>query len=301
MKRPSSFPTRGSTLMLALWALIILSAIVFAWVERIDREIDAVQAANRSLEARAMAHSGLAVGLHPAIAINSPNLENRFDGDRSYQVTIESEGGRINLNYLLAGEDPAKIRFLKEYLAQRGLTLQECDRLIDCLLDWTTSDSGKRRLNSVPEGPDYHPPHRPLQNLEELALVAGSRPLISQAGWKDDLTLYSNGPLDLESAPADLLALIPGISIQRAQQFVQEREKRLAESPDGHPFKDVPEALRYLGLTQNQFAQVSPFLAFRDPVQRVRSVGQAGTFTHEVEVVAQKNGGAPQILLWQEK
>lgn len=302
MKRPTSH-TGGSTLMLALWALILLSVVLFAWIERVDRGIDDVREANRGLEARAMAHSGLAVGLHPNIALNSPNLSNRFERDRAYHVTIQSEGGRLNINYLLAGGDQARLKLFREYLALRGLTFQERDVLVDCLLDWTGPGGGTRRLNGAPEGPDYHPPHRPLQSLDELALVKGSGPLVSQPHWKDDLTLLSSGPFDLECVSAELLALIPGISPQRAQQFVKTREERESKSvnPDGHAFKDGPEALSYLGLSKEQSAPLSGFLGFRDPIQRVRSVGEAGQSVHQVEVVVQKKpGSVPQILLWTE-
>ena len=303
MRRPAS-QTGGSTLMLALWALILLSAILFAWIEREDRSIDGVREANRGLEARAMAHSGLAVGLHPDIARNSPNLDNRFGQDRAYHVTIQSEGGRLNLNYLLAGGDPAHLKFLKEYLAARGLTFQQSEILVDCLLDWTSPGGGTRRLNGVPESPDYHPPHRSLQSVDEIALVNGSGPLVSQPHWKDDLTIFSSGPLDLESVSAELLALIPGLSPQRARQFVKVREERESKdvNRDGHAFKDIAEALSYLGLTQEQFSQLSGFLGYRDPIMRIRSVGESGQSSHQVEVVVKKAQNAkPQILLWSEK
>ena len=295
--------TGGSTLMLALWALILLSAILFAWIEREDRSIDGVREANRGLEARAMAHSGLAVGLHPDIAFNSPNLDNHFDRDRSYHVTIHSEGGRLNLNYMLAGGDPAHLKFLKDYLAARGLKFQERETFVDCLLDWTGPGGGTRRLNGVSESPDYHPPHRALQSVDEIALVNGSAPLVAQAHWKDDLTIFSSGPLDLESVSAELLSLIPGLSPQRVQQFVNTREEREAKgvNPDGHAFKDVAEALSYLGLSQEQFSQLSGFLGFRDPILRIRSVGEAGQSSHQVDVVVKKaQGSKPQVLLWSE-
>jgi hypothetical protein len=287
--------------MLALWALVLLSAILFAWIVRINEGIDGVQQANRSLEARAMAHSGLAVAMHPGVTKTSPHLNNRFDHGRSYRVTIESEGGRLNLNYLLAGGDPARLKFLKDYLALRGLTFHEREVLVDCLLDWTAPAGGTRRLNGVPEGPDYHPPHRPLQSVEEIAEVAGSGPLTSLPRWKDDLTLMSRGPLDLEGVSAELLGLVPGIGAQRAQQFVKTRKKLEGGRPDGRAFKDIPEALSYLGISQEQFSQLSGFLGFRDPVQRIRSKGAAGESVHELEVVVQKNGATSQILLWSEK
>ena len=301
MKRPASHNS-GSMLMLAIWALILISAVVFAWVQVIDHGIDAVSQANRGMEARALAHSGLVVALHPDIARNSPHLTATFDRDRAYRATIESEGARLNLNYLLAGNDPAKLQLLKQYLALRGLTFQEREVFLDCLLDWVSPAGGVRRLNGAQEGPDYHPPHHLLQSLEELPLIKGSGPLVSQPDWQDDLTLYSTGPLDLESVPADVLALIPGIGEQRAQQFVKTRAERERKNKDGAPFKDIAEAVGFLGLSPQQFSQLSGFLGFHDPVVRIQSVGEAGKVIRQVDAIVRKVPGAnTQILLWTEK
>lgn len=303
MKRRSSH-TSGSTLMLVLWALILLSAVIFAWVRVIDGGIDAVNEANRGMEARALAHSGFAVALHPGVTRNSPHLQASFEGKRSYRVTIESEGARLNLNYFLAGEDPAKILFLKQYLALRGLEFQDRQVLMDCLLDWVSPAGKVHRLNGAPEGPDYQPPHRPLQSLDEIALIKGSAPLVSQAHWMDDLTLYSSGPLDIESAPAELLALVPGIGEQRAQRFVKVREERILQktNKDGFPFKNLAEALSYLGLSPQQFSELSGFLGFRDNVLHIHSEGESGKVKRQVDAVVRKTQEANgQILLWNEE
>jgi len=294
--------SRGSTLMLALWALILLSAVVFAWVKWIDRSIDAMSEANRGLEARALAHSGVA--MHPGVERQSPHLTAQFERHQSYKVTMESEGGRLNLNYLLAGGDPQKIAIFKQYLALHGLTVQEREAFTDCLLDWVSPGGGVRRLNGVPESADYRLPHRPLQSLDEIALIAGSGPLVSRRGWRDDLTLYSSGPLDLESVSPELLALVPGIGEQRANRFVKIREEYLSrkEAQDGHPFKNLAEALSCLGVSQDQFAQLTGYLGFRDPILRITSVGESGKVARQVDAIVRKvPGGNAQILLWSEK
>jgi len=303
MKRTTSHAC-GSTLILALWALVLISAVLFAWVKLVDQGIESSRVANRGLEARALAHSGLAVASHGGVNRNSPHLHAAFGQDRSYHVTMESEGSRLNLNYMLAGADPARIQFLKRYLAQRGMTLQQREVFIDCLLDWTSPAKGVRRLNSVPEGPDYQLPHRPLQSLDEIPLIHGSQPLVSRPHWKDDFTLFSSGPFDLEGVSAQTLALVPGIGDQRAQQFVKTREERELSgvNKDGYPFKNRAEALSFLGFTEQQFSQMSGFLGFRDPVLRVRSVGESGKVIRQVEVIMRRVEGAKaQVLKWSEE
>lgn len=304
MKLRSSPNTSGSTLLLALWALLLLSAVVFAWVQLVDKGIDRLREANRGMEARALAHSGMAVALHPGITSNSPHLHNNFGRGGTFNVTMKGEGARININYLLAGAEPNRMLFLKNYLAKRGLNIQECEVFVDCLLDWTSPPSNTRRRNTPPEGPDYQPPHRPLQSLDEIPQIKGCAPLVSTGGWRDELTLLSSGPLDLDSVSAEILGFVPGISEQRAQQFVKTRTERERQdvNKDGHAFKSLDEAISFLGLSKDQFLKLSGLLGFRDPVVRIQSVGESGKVIRQVEAIVRKVPEAnSQILLWTEK
>lgn len=294
----------GSTLMLSLWALVVLAAVVLAWAGWVSQGIDVAGEANRALEARALAHSGMAVALHPGIGRNSPHLAAEFPNQKSYRVSMESEGAKLNLNYFLMGADARKIDYFKRFLAFRGLNAQERDLFVDCLLDWISPATGIRRMNSVPESPTYRLPHRPLESLDEVALVAGSAPLVSRAGWKEELTIYSSGPLDLESVSAELLALVPGIGEQRARRFVAAREEcqKQGRSKEGYPFKNLAEALMCLGLSSQQFEQLRGILGFRDPVTRIQSKGCSAKVVRQTDVIVRKVRGAnAQILLWSEK
>ena len=290
--------------MLALWALLLLSAVVFAWSAFIKQGIDRASDANYILEARALAHSGVAIALHPAVTGTSPLLDAQFANNRSFHVTIKSEGGRLNLNYLLAGENPTRLLLLKEYLRMHGLSFQERETFVDCVLDWVDPDD-LRRLNGAESEANYHPANRPLASLDELKLVRGSQALFDHnPGWRDDFTFMSSGPLDLESVSADLLALVPGIGQQRASRFVQIRQGRDGQdgTKDDHIFRDIGEAMSYLGVSQQQAAQLGGLLAFKDPIVRITSVGSAGKAEKRVEVIARKVPGAnPQIIQWTEK
>jgi len=289
--------------MLALWALVFLSAVVLGWAKLVDRQIASAHGSNLALEAYALAHSGAAMALSPAITRESPELNGSLGSGHTYSVTITGEGGKLNLNYLLAGEASVRLAILREYLTRRGLTFQERETFIDCLLDWVDAD-GLRRLNGAEEGPNYKPANRPLTSLDEIPLIKGSGPLTAHAGWKDDLTLVSSGPLDLESAPARLLDLIPGISPAQADRFVQYRQGRDGRdgTADDHVFRDIGEAIGYLGFSGPQFNQIGSLISFRDPVVRIQSTGQAGEAVRQVEIVARKVPGAnPFIFSWTEK
>ena len=294
---------KGSTILLSMWALLILSAAVFAWARLIDARIDAAAEANLGLEARALAHTGVQIALHPMVTRATPALSGTTGYERSYHATIVGEGSKLNISFLIAGEDPVKLGILKAYLELRGLDFQQRERFVDCLLDWV-GPPGTRHMHGAQEDENYKPSNKPLTSLDEIPLVKGSEPLVAYEGWRDDLTLWSNGPLDLESAPAEFIALIPGIGEARAEQFVRMRQgaDRIDGTDDDYQFNNVSEALTAMGLTQEQQSQISHLVTYRDTTIRVDSVGQAGNVQRKVQVIARKpTGQTPQILLWTER
>src|SRR4029077_1988671 len=96
----------GAALMLALWALFLLSAMIVSWALDIDSRLTLSGNANRLLEAEAMACSGAEVALHPSVNPGSSNLRGGLGAGKSYEASITGEGGRLDVNWLVAGEDP---------------------------------------------------------------------------------------------------------------------------------------------------------------------------------------------------
>jgi len=298
----------GSVLILALWALLLLSAAVFAWVKFIDMNIDVTGDRNSGLEAKALAHSGVMVALNPQVTQQTPLLIQRIAADRGYRAQITGEGGRLNLNWLFTppqNPDPGKIALFQRYLEHRGLTLEQRNRLTDCILDWL-SPGNLGRLNGAEDDADYHPPHRgAFLSVDELAQVKGSEPLVAQPGWQDDFTIYTNpGMVDLQSAPLRILECLPYVGAPAAMRFLQMREgpDEVDGTADDHLFANVEEAISFLGLTGLQAQQVGAYVYLENPVSTVHilSTGQCGKVTRRVEVVAKKMGMQPIILSWKE-
>ncbi len=291
---------RGSTLLLSLWILVLLSAVILAWARYVDQEIMVSTEMNLGLIARTMAHSGLAVALHPLSTRRTPLLVNEF-GDRGYHAEITGEGGRLNLNWLLAGEEPQKTSLLLQYFRERGLDLEEAQSLLDSMEDWV-GPAGLHHMNGAQDTPDYQPPHRPFVSIDEVKLVQNSAPLVSQSGWEEDFTLYSLGPVDLGAAPLRILLLLPGIGEERAQRFLQARDgpDGIEGTADDHEFKDMAEARSYLGISDAAFTVLGGLVGVNDPTVRIRSTGWVGKVSRQVEVVARKVGATPINFLWKE-
>ncbi len=288
--------------MLALWALFLLSALVISWALDIDSRLSLSGDGNRMLKAEAVACSGAEVALHPAVRPGSSNLSGELDNGASYEARLTGEGGRLNLNWLVAGEDPDRLEILRRYLEKKGIDLNERETMVDSLLDWVEPNTGLHHLNAPPESDDYHPSHSLLARIDELKKVAGWSEFTNTPGWEDEFTLNSSGPVDLAWASRDVLLALPGLTPEVVDRFLQ-----LRQGPDGidgteddMQLKGIDEARAVLGLNEEQFKQLNGLVGFKDPVLRVVSVGTAGKAKRTVQMVFRRVGVVPQVITWKE-
>jgi hypothetical protein len=299
---------RGSVLILALWALLLLSAAIFAWVKFIDLSITETGQRNNGLDAKAYAHSGVMVALHPQVTQITPIMNCQFSADRGYKVQMTGEGGRLNLNWLFTpvdAPDPNKIAIFQQYLERRGLSLEQREHFTDAILDWL-SPGNIGHMNGAEDDENYHPPHRgQFLSVDELALVKGSQPLVSQAGWQDDFTIYTSpGQIDLQSASRLILESLPGVGDAATNRFLEIRQgpDHVDGTADDYIFKDAATAVSYLGVTGARANLLGQYVYVENPLSTVhiKSTGQAGNVSRFVEVVARKQGFTPIILSWKE-
>ena len=299
--------SRASVLLIVLWALILLSAAVFTWAKVIQQDIQMSGQENREVEARAMAHSGLAIALHPLVSKKTPLLEEDFGEGMSYRVTMVSEGGKLNINWLITGEDPRKLELFKQWLATMDLDFKERETFLDCLLDYVDGDNDKR-LNGVEDKDDYHPANRPLQSIDEISQIANAQLLTSKPGWKDQLTIHSQGPIDLSAVNENILRLIPGIGEGNMQRFLQYRRGKdgvdgTLDDPLDDPkaqIKTMQQIFSFLGLSAKQGQDIGGLIGFKDPTMHITSEGKSAKVVRQVEVVAVKGGSNPVIRYWKE-
>jgi hypothetical protein len=314
MKAPfaTSKSDAGAALLLALWALFLLSAMVIAWAININSRLTVSGYANRIVEAEAMASSGADIALNPTVKPDSPNLHMKLGGGEGFDVRMIGECGRLNLNLvaLNGAENTAFVDVLKRYLTLKGVELNDLDVMKDSLLDWVSPTRGLHRLNAPEESDDYRPAHAPLTSMDELKKVFGWAEFTSKPGWDQDFTAAGNcGQIDLASASRDVLRAL-GIGDDFVDRFLQ-----LRQGPDGidgtaDDFQFTatagtqvpPEVQAALGLNPQQFQQIQAMVQFRGPVLRIVSVGRSGDVMRSVEMVVLKKLGVgqPQVLSWKE-
>jgi hypothetical protein len=312
MKTSNSNLRRGAALMLALWALFLLSAMIVSWALDINSRLTVSGNASRVLDAEAMASSGADLALHPLIKPDSANLHRQLGNQEGYDVQMMGECGRLNLNLLAPGgvENTALKEILRQYLSVKGVELNKADTMVDSLLDWT-SPPGLHRLNACPESDDYQPAHAALTSVDDLKKICGWDEFTSKPGWDEDFTVSNcGGVLDLGWASRDMLrALVQSLGTggdDRVDQFLQ-----LRQGPDGIDGTaddgqlDIPTALRTLGFPNGQTPQTTGLtLGLKNTlVFRVTSVGKSGDVTRTVQMIVSKGGsagGRPQVMSWKE-
>src|SRR5947199_5695868 len=139
MKVLDSKSRGGAALMLALWALFLLSAMVISWALDINSRLVVSGNAGRVLDAEAMASSGgdvalAEVALRPKDAPNSPNLHGQLGNQEAYDVQMRGECGRVDVKFLTLGEYGAKLEIVRRYLTLKGVELNDLDTMMDSLL-----------------------------------------------------------------------------------------------------------------------------------------------------------------------
>jgi Type II secretion system (T2SS), protein K len=292
---------RAAALMLALWALFLLSAMVISWALDINSRLTLSGSASQMLDAEAIACSGAEVALHPAIKPGSANLQGSI-GRKNYQARITGEGGRLNVNWLVAGEDPTRLEVLQRYLENKGIDLNEREHMIDCLLDWVEPNVGLHHLNGATDSEDYHPSHTLLTRVDELKKVKGWAEFTSTPGWDEDFTLNSSGPVDMAWASRDVLLALPGMTEELADRFLQTRRgpDGIDGTEDDAQFQSLDDVRVALSLNPDQFKALASLISLNDPVYRVVSVGKAGGATRKVQLVFRRVGVVAQVISWRE-
>ena len=286
--------------MLALWALFLLSAMVISWALEISSEFAINGNASRVLEAEAMASSGAELALDPQVQPGSTVLHGSLGQNQRFDARIVGEGGRLHLNWILSGEDPGRLEILKRYLENKGVDINERDRMVDCLLDFVDPDD-LPRLNGAEADGTYRPKNALLQRVEELKQVKGWEKFTARPGWDDDFTLYSSGPVDIVWASRDVLRALPGFNDQIVDRFLE-----LRRGPDGIDgteddlvFESLDQVRLALGFTPDQFAQLSGLIGFKDQVVRVVSLGKSGDVSRTIQMIVRKST-TPQLIRWKE-
>ena len=298
---PNNNRRSGAALLLVLWAIFVLTGAVMVYTAFIRQTLVTSTQSYNDTDARGMANSGMALGLHPLVTKETPALAMKEAADPGFRVKMISEGGKLNLNFVLT-DDERKMMMFKRWMESRGVEFNDRERIVDCIMDYIDADNLKR-INGEEDSEGYHPPNRGrLTSVEELEQIKGLEPLTSQGGWKDELTVYSNGPVDVTSASFNIMRLLPGIGEGGIQRFIQWRQgdDQIDGTLDDPPITKLDQIQGFLGLNKTQFGELGGLIGLKDNTYNIIAEGWSGKVHRQIEVVARKGGQNPTILSWKE-
>lgn len=244
----------GFAMILVIWVLVLLSLVAAGFSRLVTVETDTGIWLSEQVQAQAAAQAGV----HRALmGLSSRDKEQRWLADgqpREFvweglqtSILVRSESGKVDLNY-------APEQLLSGLLRQLDSS-RDAVALAQALIDWRDRDSNTQEYGAEePEyqsaGLPYVPANAPLGGVDELSQVLGfDADLVEQL--RPFVTIYARRPkIQARSAPLEVIAALPGIGPDVAQQFIELRDLAATqgEPPD---FSLLSGAERYYEATDS--------------------------------------------------
>ncbi len=292
---------RGAALMAVLWLIAILALACMTTLRVISFDMELASSKIHGSRARQVAEMGIAIGTHRLVKRSDPLLHRRNDETgESFDVKLVSEGGRLNINYILRQEDKALLRKL---FIDWGLELDTAQEITDALGDWIDADDNEA-LNGAEKkfyekaGRINQPFNRPFYDINEMSLVRGMDLVEAvRPDWRNYFTVWSSGPLDINEAPAELIAVAAEVSIEQAENIPKKIRgpDGVRDTTDDAVYQDFRTALS--DINAGDRPDITQRFGVRDTTTRIESIGYAEGSKRKITViVSNKEGGRPILL-----
>lgn len=277
---------RGIATLVVLWAMLLLGTLALGFSLAMRTE---AQAARNGLDAT-RAYYQARSGIDRALALLSSMPPDNVmamkiadeEGDAAYAVSLVPESGKVDIN--LVGE-----AMLKEILGKGGLTTDQAEALGDAILDWRDADDiplarGAEASAYANDPEPVRPRNGKLAALEELQYVKGMTPRFYDRFVAKVFTVHGGGAVNINVAPVDVLAALPGVSAELAQAIAARRDER--------PFSGLPDVVQFLGGTGFSPPATAMFTTVNlTPVYTIRAEGTvAGKASRTISCLAEIGG-----------
>ncbi len=288
--------------MAVLWLIAILAMACMATLRVISFDMELASAKVHGSRARQVAEMGIAVGSNPVVKRSDPMLRNmNEETGEGFEVRVISEGGRFNINSLILQDDK---ELLKSMFINWGLELEVAQEIADALADWIDADDDEQ-LNGAEvkyyeaEGRINQPFNRPFYDLSEVSLVRGMDLVEAvRPDWRNWFTIWSSGGLDLNEAPAELIAAAADVTVEQAE-IIPETVRGtdgLRDTTDDVPFQNAAAALDLLGIDVEGRPEVVRRFTVNDATTRIESTGFAEGAKRKITVIVRNRTGKPALL-----
>src|SRR5262249_45715848 len=132
--RRTNMKRRASSLLLVLWAIMLMAFSVMGLVRHLSRGLDESIYAEKEFRARLLLQSARVLAEHPAIERGDPLLRQPVSAVSSYEVSITTEGIHLAVNEL--GKNPRQRQFAQRLFEKWGLDSRQAKSLTEAIADW---------------------------------------------------------------------------------------------------------------------------------------------------------------------
>lgn len=220
----------GFIIVAVLWILGALATLAVIYTVYVHQTAAAFLDHDERLQAEALAVSGVELAVYRLTAVpgQRPSLGRLSfrQGSAAVSVAFQAENGRIDLNF-------APKEILAGLFIGLGVDVDAAAFFADRIVGWRTPLAGGAPDAETPlyqsAGKSYGPRHGPFQSVDELGLVVGLPARVIDRALPY-LTVYSGrGQINVLSAPAAVLAALPGITPDRLQLLIGERDQSVPQ------------------------------------------------------------------------
>jgi len=285
---------QGIVLVTVLWMIALLSALAMAAAVSF-RSFSGIVALDRDrVQADALLTAGLESAVGSIVGLEDTPVDEiettTVLSTGSVRAHLSDEGGRIDIG-------KAPVEMLAGAFRVAGAPASVADDMAQAIAQWR-KDVEAARPGAVPAPPPNSAPAPPnsggkkvesdqlFTDLRQLARVPGVKPQWVAAATPL-MTVYGSETVNPLTAPAEVLAALPGVDMGRATEFVQ-RRRELA--------RDVAQLAAMLGTAKDYLAlKAPPVLSVHLVARLVHGFTQAA---RTVIVVMPKDTPPYRVLVW---
>lgn len=272
----------GVALLMVLWVLTLLMVIVLSFSFTARTETQSTLAFKEGIEKRFLAEAGIERGIIelfyrkqnrtvPGSEVwkTDGTIYKDSLGSGYFSVSIRDESGKVDINMV------SEV-LLKNILINSGVSVEEADSIVDAIMDWKDKDDLHRLHGaesdyymSLPAS--YKAKNADFDTLEELLLVKGITGEIlygsaEKKGIIDLITVNSrSNKININAAPREVLAAIPGMSPELADAVITYRESM-----------EISNIQEVQGIIGSAYSLASPY------------INTAGTSTYTIKSIGHK-------------
>jgi type II secretory pathway component PulK len=258
------------------------------------------------------------------------SLTNYPIGDGTVSLNIVDLERKVNIN-------TASTATLQQAMTVMGVDADTISVVSDSIQDWIDTDDAPRIAGAESDyyqglTPPYNAKNAPIDDMSELLLVKGisDHPEIYWGGnatnhtpasfqqqqqklgfgnapgqmpdypfgLVDVFTPFSRGQININTADANVLQLIPGVDANIAAAIIQQRAgpDGVDGTADDTPFRSASSALTAAGISAAVAQQISRVCTTRSYTFEVHVTAKIGDYTRDYTALLYRNGSDVQVL-----